>query len=62
MTADQYKKLRPSHWVCGGGSDINCEHWDDINGCWLGFDDFITCPVEHEFEDEELEQEYADVW
>lgn len=30
----QPKKLRPRHWTCGGGSDINCMDYDDVNGCW----------------------------
>jgi hypothetical protein len=25
---------KPSFYVCGGGGNIDCEFWDDINGCW----------------------------
>ena len=27
------KPIKPNYWICGGG-DLNCDKWDDINGCW----------------------------
>lgn len=28
--------MKPSYYVCGAGSELNCPHWDDVNGCWRG--------------------------
>lgn len=52
-------RVKPSYWVCGAGG-INCSEWDDINGCWCGYTDFITCPVTHEYDEEEYDGEYDD--
>ncbi len=30
------KMVKPNYYVCGAGSERNCIHWDDINGCWNG--------------------------
>jgi len=27
--------IRPSYYVCGAGSDIDCENWDDVEGCMM---------------------------
>jgi len=26
--------MKPSYWICGTGGNVNCEDWDDVNGCW----------------------------
>lgn len=31
--------IKPNYWLCGGG-DLNCSHWDDINGCWCDCKEF----------------------
>ncbi len=40
--------LKPSHYVCGPGSEINCLHWDSIDGCLNGCKEFgeekCECP------------------
>ena len=46
---------KPGHYSCGSGSEINCPHWDDINGCWrdcknIG-DENCEPPDEEEFEE-----------
>lgn len=34
---------------------VECDHWDDKEGnCWIGYVDYSTCPVAHEF-DEDVE-------
>jgi len=37
--------MKPSYWVCGGGSHINCQNWDDINGCWNDRKDAFQCAM-----------------
>lgn len=31
--------IKPNYWLCGGG-DLNCDSWDDVNGCWNGCKEF----------------------
>lgn len=50
---DEY--IEPNYNLCGGG-DLNCEFWDDINGCWKGcnyFGDQYCTPPDMGEEDEE---------
>lgn len=35
--------MKPSYWVCGGGSHINCISWDDVNGCLNDRKDVFKC-------------------
>jgi len=34
------KELTPSYFLCGAGGEVNCPHWDDINGCWCNAEEF----------------------
>ena len=34
---------KPSFYICGGGSEINCNHWDDVNGCTDGWSNMMDC-------------------
>ena len=44
--------MKPNGYICG-----ECEHWDDVNGCWLNAKSFAgkNCdpPEEDEFDEEE---------
>lgn len=57
--------MKPSYWVCGGGSHINCTHFDDINGCWHDEVNVFSCLEFHklneEAEQENDEEEWANV-
>lgn len=54
--------IRPSYWVCGAGSYINCDQWDDVNGCWQDMVNALVCTRyqradrahDEEMEDEEM--------
>jgi hypothetical protein len=35
--------MKPSFYICGGGSPINCDQWDDVNGCWQDQNDAWLC-------------------
>ena len=49
----------PGYWVCGGGSSIDCEYWDDVNGCWQDQSDVDFCrkarDIQHEQDAEDEE-------
>jgi len=49
------RKLKPSFYVCGGGGNFNCRHWDDVNGCWQDQDDVLACPFFKDSGDEDEE-------
>ena len=49
---------RPGHYACGSGSEINCEHWDPVNGCWKDQDNIEGCPYYNQFLENEDEKEY----
>jgi hypothetical protein len=40
--------VRPNHWVCG-----DCPEWDDVNGCWANYYNWLECPWDPD-------REYAD--
>lgn len=35
----------PTYWLCGGGDNVDCQYWDDINGCWNNQANVFECPV-----------------
>lgn len=35
--------MKPSFYVCGGGGPINCQYWDDVNGCLRGVVNTDNC-------------------
>lgn len=42
-------KTKPSYWICGAGGNISgggCPHWDDVNGCWLDYENVEDCQVD----------------
>lgn len=56
--------IKPSYWVCGGGGNLNCPNWDDINGCWRDcrqvYDDKCDPPDEEDY-DGEFSEEWKDM-
>jgi len=34
------KKINPNGYDCS-----ECEHWDDVNGCWKDFKDVRDCSI-----------------
>ena len=51
--------IKPNYYLCGGG-DLNCSHWDDINGCWRDckyFGDENCEPPAEEYDEEEYDDE-----
>lgn len=51
--------MKPSYWTCGAGSEGGeCEHWDDINGCWANQTEY--CGHNEEDGSEEQETEVRD--
>lgn len=55
--AKEMKKVKPSYWICGGGGNINCSEWDDVNGCWADQDDVCTCQIRLKIKEAERESE-----
>ena len=43
--------VKPSYYVCGAGSEVNCNYWDDINGCWRNCKNFGEIDCEEEEDD-----------
>jgi len=35
--------MKPSFYVCGGGGEVNCSDWDDVNGCWQDMINVYDC-------------------
>ena len=52
------KPIKPNYWLCGAG-DLNCPHWDDVDGCWMGCKEFgdDNCQSPEEDDDEEDDEE-----
>jgi hypothetical protein len=46
--------MKPSFYVCGGGGEVNCQYWDDVNGCWQDMDDALACPFFEDSGDEDV--------
>jgi len=30
---EEVEELTPDYFLCGAGGDLNCEHFDNIDGC-----------------------------
>ena len=50
--------MKPSYYLCGAGGNIDCPHWDDVNGCWMDCKSFgdENCEA-HLFDDEYCDDE-----
>lgn len=45
--------MKPSYWVCGGGSQISCPKWNNKCGCWHERQDIFQCVTYNELNAQE---------